>query len=122
MIEGRIKEILRRKGLTQKDLAERLNVKQETISRQINGNPTLKTLIILAQALRVDVKDFFTSNSIETNENFEYEVITYDSLDQRSQKEFINDKARYGWELVSAVQFTDEKIIPCFRFFFKRKL
>lgn len=47
--------------ISQKDLAGKLNVKQETISRQISGNPTLKTLIDIANALDVEVRDLFVS-------------------------------------------------------------
>lgn len=57
-----IKRILKEKGLTQKDLAFKLNVKQETISRQISGNPTLKTIKEIANALDVDIKDLFQSS------------------------------------------------------------
>lgn len=70
MIKARIKELLKEKNLTQKDLADKLNVKQATISRQINGNPSLKTLKDIAGALDVEVKDLFAERSLEENDLF----------------------------------------------------
>lgn len=70
MIKARIKELLKEKGVTQKDLAERLNVKQETVSRQISGNPTLNTLKDIASALDVEVKDLFTESLPDENDIF----------------------------------------------------
>ncbi|MDV3585521.1 hypothetical protein CMU68_09985 [Elizabethkingia anophelis] len=53
---------------------------------------------------------------------YEYEVITYDNLDQGAQENFINEKAFEGWELVTASYMVDTDGTKCFRFFFRRKL
>lgn len=62
MIKNRIKTILQDKGMTQADLAQKLRVLPETLSRTINGNPTLKSLTDIANALEVEVSDLFSSN------------------------------------------------------------
>lgn len=58
----RVKEILKEKGKTQIDLAEKLGMSPVGLSKLINGNPTLETLQKLANALDVEVKDLFTSS------------------------------------------------------------
>ena len=55
----KVKEICRDKGLTITLLAEKLNIKQESLSRAINGNPTLETLERIASALNVPVAELF---------------------------------------------------------------
>ena len=51
----RIKEVCKEKGITVSQLAEKMGIKQESLSRAINGNPTLETLERIANALEVDV-------------------------------------------------------------------
>ncbi|MEO0507688.1 MAG: helix-turn-helix transcriptional regulator [Bacteroidota bacterium] len=63
MIRNTVKQILKNKGMTQSDLAEKLGTTQETVSRQLGGNPTLKTLTEIATALEVDIRELFTSTT-----------------------------------------------------------
>lgn len=55
----RIKEILKEKGLTQKELADRMGVADMSLSRSLNGNPNLSTLKKIAEVLNVNVSDLF---------------------------------------------------------------
>ena len=55
----KVKEICKSKGLTITQLAGKLNIKQESLSRAINGNPTIETLDKIASALGVPVSDLF---------------------------------------------------------------
>lgn len=55
----RIKEICKDKGVTITQLAEMLGVTQESMSRTINGNPTITTLDKIATALGVEVVELF---------------------------------------------------------------
>lgn len=59
----RIKEVCKEKGITVSQLAEKMGIKQESLSRAINGNPTLETLERIANALEVDIIELFTSSS-----------------------------------------------------------
>jgi transcriptional regulator with XRE-family HTH domain len=53
-----IKRIAKEKGIQLRDLAERLEITKETLSRLINGgNPTIKTLEKFANILDVDIKE-----------------------------------------------------------------
>ena len=58
-----VKEICKKKGLTIQDLADKMEMKRESISRAINGNPTLDTLERIASALEVDITELFASSS-----------------------------------------------------------
>jgi len=55
----KVKEICRQKGITVTQLAEKLNIKQESLSRAINGNPTLDTMQKIASALGVPISNLF---------------------------------------------------------------
>ena len=55
----RIKEILKEKGMTQKELAKKMGVAEMSVSKSINGNPGLSTLEKIAEALGVDVSELF---------------------------------------------------------------
>lgn len=53
----RIKEVAKSKGISITDLADRLGVKQVTLSRTINGNPTIETLRKIAAVLDCDIRE-----------------------------------------------------------------
>ena len=55
----RVKEVCKSKGMTITSLAERLGIKQESLSRAINGNPTIETLEKIANALQVPISELF---------------------------------------------------------------
>lgn len=55
----RIAEILKHKGMTQTDLAEKIGISRVGLSKAINGNTTIATLRKIAAALGVDVVDLF---------------------------------------------------------------
>ena len=58
-----VKEVCKEKGLTIQDLADKMEMKRESLSRAINGNPTLETLEKIASALDVDVPELFIPSS-----------------------------------------------------------
>lgn len=60
-----VKEVIKEKGYTVTALAEKLGMKQVSLSRIINGNPTVETLEKIANAINVDVKDFFASSNAD---------------------------------------------------------
>lgn len=57
----RIKEIIKSKGMTSKDLAAKLNLSEGALSQSLNGNPTLERLTQIASALGVPVAELFES-------------------------------------------------------------
>ena len=58
----RVKEVCKEKGTTITGLAERLNMKQVSLSRIINGNPTVGTLKKIADTLGVSLIELFAAN------------------------------------------------------------
>ena len=59
----RIKDLLRERGVTSKDLAERLEVTPATVSNINNGNhfPKPELLKKIAEVLNVDIRELFYS-------------------------------------------------------------
>jgi transcriptional regulator with XRE-family HTH domain len=53
----RIKEVVKERGLTMQEVARKMGVKPPTLSRAINGNPTIGTLQKIADVLEVKVSD-----------------------------------------------------------------
>ncbi len=66
----RLKEVLKEKGLTGKELAEKVNVTEATISNLVKGDsiPRKELLIQIAEVLDVDIKELFNSTK-EPGEN-----------------------------------------------------
>ena len=59
----RIKELLREKNVTAKELAEKMGVTAPSLSTAINGNPTVEMLTRIAVALGVPVTELFDQPS-----------------------------------------------------------
>ena len=61
-MELRVKEIIKNKGLTMQEFADNLGITRDTLTRNINGNPTVETLDKIAKALGVDITELFTAS------------------------------------------------------------
>ena len=55
----RVKEICKEKGLSMQELSDRLGIVRDTLTRNINGNPTIETLEKIAIALNVPITELF---------------------------------------------------------------
>lgn len=55
----KIKEVIKKKGYTVTSLANKIGMAQVSLSRIINGNPTVDTLSKIANALDVDIRELF---------------------------------------------------------------
>lgn len=66
----RLKEILNEKGIKGKELAEKVNVTQASISNIVNGNsfPKPELLQDIAKVLDIDIRDLFTSTKEDDKE------------------------------------------------------
>jgi transcriptional regulator with XRE-family HTH domain len=65
MEKFRIKEILKLRGMTMIQLAERLNINRVNLSSSINGNPRITTLEKIANILEVDLFELFAKPVVE---------------------------------------------------------
>ena len=54
-----VKKILKQKGITQRELAKRMGIHPESLTRILAGNPTMSTLGNLAKALEVEMSELF---------------------------------------------------------------
>lgn len=61
-----VKELLKQKGMTAKELAEKLGISEGALSKSISGNPTLERIEQIASTLGVEVYELFApGNSSE---------------------------------------------------------
>lgn len=58
-MELRINEILKEKGMRMADLAKKIKIDQSNLSTSLKGNPKLSTLVDVASALGVEVRELF---------------------------------------------------------------
>lgn len=58
-MELKINEILKERGMRMADLAKKLNIDQSNLSTSLKGNPKLSTLVDVAAALGVEVRELF---------------------------------------------------------------
>lgn len=66
-MELRIKEVCREKGITQKQLSELSGIAEVSLSKSINGNPTIGTLEKIAVALGVEITELFNTHGNNTD-------------------------------------------------------
>lgn len=64
--EFRIAEILKERGMTQTDLAEKIGISRVGLSKAINGNTTITTLRKIAAALDASVPELFAPQPTNT--------------------------------------------------------
>ena len=55
----RVKEILKDRGMTMEQFAGLLGITRITLTRNLNGNPTIETLEKIALALEVPISELF---------------------------------------------------------------
>lgn len=73
----RIREVIEQKGVTTRKLAEKLGITQSALNQHISGNPSLKILTSIANALNVPVWELLVSPEEVCNKSFESEVNGY---------------------------------------------
>lgn len=62
-----VKFLCKQQGITMRELAKKMGIAPESLSRAINGNPQLSTITKIAECLNIEVMDLF--NSMLGNEN-----------------------------------------------------
>jgi transcriptional regulator with XRE-family HTH domain len=60
-MEHRIKELIREKGCMQKEIAEKLGISVERMSKIVNGKPSYATLENIARALDAEMWELFAT-------------------------------------------------------------
>lgn len=62
----RIKEVIKEKGMTITELADKMGINRVNLSNMVNGNPTVETLNKIADALNVPVTELFERPKSDT--------------------------------------------------------
>lgn len=67
----RLKEILKEKGISGKELAEKVNVSENTISFIATGKtqPRFELLLLIAETLDIDIRELFNPTKDSNTEN-----------------------------------------------------
>jgi transcriptional regulator with XRE-family HTH domain len=63
-INMRIKEVLRERNITAKELADKMGISAASLSVAINGNTTVGTLQRIATALNVPITELFEQKNV----------------------------------------------------------
>ena len=61
-ISKAVKFQCRKQGITMRQLAEKMQIAPESLSRAINGNPQLSTIQSIAKNLNIEVADLFNTS------------------------------------------------------------
>lgn len=59
-LSNRVKELCRQRGIQLKDLAQKMGIAPESLSRAIKGNPQLSTIKSIAENLEIPISELFT--------------------------------------------------------------
>lgn len=95
----RIKEVIKQKGLTVQELADRMKINRVGLSQHINGNPSVEVLTRIAEALNVEVWELFDRKSkTELTALVEYQSDFYKAETLEELEEIIS-KIRHKEEL-----------------------
>jgi len=98
MIGARIKEIRNKKGLTQEQFSEKMEINPKYLSsiERENENPTLNTLIKLSESLQVDLGAIF--NHIQIEDPGERKSMITSLLDQAD-----NEQLKLAFKVLSTI-------------------
>ncbi len=61
----RIREIINQQGINTKELAEKLGISQSALNQHISGNPSVKILTNIANALGVELWELFKAPEVD---------------------------------------------------------
>ena len=62
----RIKDVIKEKGTTITELADKMEINRVNLSNMVNGNPTVETLNKIASALGVPITELFEQPKKDT--------------------------------------------------------
>ncbi|MEG1693460.1 MAG: helix-turn-helix transcriptional regulator [Bacteroidales bacterium] len=84
----RIQDILKEKGITQKELAEKIGTSPSSLAQVIKGNISIDTLYKIAEALGVEITDLFKKDGFTALVDNKGELKKFDSIE--SLRKYIN--------------------------------
>lgn len=90
----RVKELCTQKGILQKDLAIKMGIAPESLSRTLKNNPQLSTLVNIASALEVEISELFNKSSTTLQAIIIYEDKAYTANDINSLRRIVDTIAK----------------------------
>lgn len=104
-----VKYLCKQQGITMRELAEKMEIAPESLSRAINGNPQLSTIIKIAECLNAKVYDLFNPALGDTSliPSARNQITT---STPRIEVEEINPIKIINNELVAMVRFKNQTI------------
>ena len=94
-LSNRVKELCRQRGIQLKDLAQKMGIAPESLSRAINGNPQLSTILSIASSLEIPISELFAvKESISLNAIIVCEGKTYMAQTLSELKLLVNEIER----------------------------
>lgn len=82
-LSTRVKNICTKQGKQLKDLAELMGIKPESLSRALNGNPQMSTILSIAKALKVNIADLFPVQDAPPTVNSDFMAMVVDKGEVR---------------------------------------
>lgn len=76
-MKEKVKKICKEQGKTLKELASDIGIARESLTRALNGNPTIGTLHKIADALNVELWELFTDSRISESMNDIHGVVWF---------------------------------------------
>lgn len=93
-LSARVKELCTQKGILQKDLATKMGIAPESLSRTLKNNPQLSTLVNIASALEVEISELFNQSSTTLQAIIIYKEKTYTANDINSLRRIVDTIAK----------------------------
>ncbi len=90
----RVKELCTQKGILQKDLAIKMGIAPESLSRTLKNNPQLSTLVNITSALEVEISELFNKSSTTLQAIIIYEDKAYTANDINSLRRIVDTIAK----------------------------
>ncbi|NLO71011.1 MAG: helix-turn-helix transcriptional regulator [Porphyromonadaceae bacterium] len=90
-----IKNLIKRKGLTNKEVAQRMGISEVGLSQHLNGNPSYNVLERIAGAIGVELSDLFDPNQpifgVIVLNGVTYQIETFGQL-ERMYNDYLKQK------------------------------
>lgn len=89
-LSTRVKELCKQRNIQLKDLAAKMNIAPESLTRTLRGNPQLSTLNNIADALNIEISELFNHSHQTLQAIIIYEDKTYTANDINSLKRIVD--------------------------------
>ena len=90
-LSTRVKELCKQRNIQLKDLAAKMNIAPESLTRTLRGNPQLSTLNNIADALNIEISELFNQQSTTLQAIIIYKEKTYTANNLNELKSIVKE-------------------------------